>query len=313
MSFKTREIAAIRIAASAVLSLTVLFICSRCGMFPTQTGNGVPVFSMQIQYSGQLCPGSTFPFFRKGDSGSVHGLAKSFSVHSIDAVRVMVLDFSKYKDLEEFWNSEEYSDFLIIAREWTGDIDEWAEWERIFSKAFSIASNQTISIEGDTARGIVPGVSGLNYFIVAMLEKGKIKYAGESHARAEEGKTRNVEVQMYEWLGEPDEYPYYYYEEPVDSIVVSPSEAVVQGGMVQQFTCRIYFSDGTMLDDSNDVIWANDPELAGTISADGLFQASTTTTGTEIITAVYYTTAGGNYTDTATVTVIPYIIGPYPP
>ena len=189
----------------AVISLIIITIS--CSLFPTKSDSTDTRFNIDFKYGTKFDGPDPLPLLHQ-KAAENHRLAKPLKPELIDVVRVMVLDFSKYNDLDEFFASDEYHEFIHVTSEWTGDLQYWAEWEKLFGQVLSIASNQTITIEGDSARGNVPGVIGMNYFIVAMLEDGKIRYAGENMAVGREGETETIEIEMYQWVF--DDYTYYY-------------------------------------------------------------------------------------------------------
>ncbi len=177
----------------------VILLFSGCGLFPTSHQNERTRFSVDIQYSGKADQQGVQPFLMSGRNTGMKNLQKTGYSETVDVVRIMVLDFSKYNDLDEFYASDEYHEYNHLIEHWSGDLSYWSEWEKLFSQSFSIAANQTAVIEADTARATVPGANGLNYFIVAMLENGKIRYAGENMALGEEGKTERIHIEVYEW------------------------------------------------------------------------------------------------------------------
>ena len=74
----------------------------------------------------------------------------------------------------------------------------------------------------------------------------------------------------------------------VDSIAISPSTVTLSNGETQKFTCTAYYSDGSNQDVSSSATWSTDPGTAGSINSDGLFTASSSTTGTEMVTVSFY-------------------------
>jgi hypothetical protein len=161
--------------------IPLLMITISCSLFPTKPGSTDIRFNMNFKYADKRNTSVPLRFLNQNKDG-IFQLSKPDVPLMIDVVCVLVLDFSKYNDLEEFFASEEYHEFIHVSSEWTGDLQYWAEWEKLFGQVLSIASNQTIPIEGDSARGNVPGVVGMNYFIVAMLEV-KIWQSGKKERR----------------------------------------------------------------------------------------------------------------------------------
>jgi hypothetical protein len=280
--------------------IPLLMITISCSLFPTKPGSTDIRFNMNFKYADKRNTSVPLRFLNQNTDGNFQ-LSKPDIPLMIDVVCVLVLDFSKHNDLEEFFASEEYHEFIHVSSEWTGDLQYWAEWEKLFGQVLSIASNQTIPIEGDSARGNVPGVIGMDYFIVAMLEDGKIRYAGENMAIGEEGKTETIYIEMYQWSF--DDYNYYN-ESPVAYIDITPDQATVYNGELQAFSCTIYYTDGTSQLNTNAPVWTIDPSIAGTISSTGNFTADPVNTGTETITATYYSNNIA-YQDSAVVMVIP--------
>ena len=280
--------------------IPLLIITISCSLFPTKPDSTDIRFNMNFKYTDERNTSVPLRFLTQNTDGNFQ-LSKPDEALTIDVVCVLVLDFSKYDDLDEFFASEEYHDFIHVSSEWTGDLQYWAEWKKLFSQVLSIASNQTIPIEGDSARGNVPGVIGMNYFIVAMLEDGKIRYAGENMAIGEEGKTETIYIEMYQWFFEDYNY---YNESPVAYINITPDRATVYNGELQAFSCTIYYTDGTSQLNTNAPVWTIAPGIAGTISPTGNFTADSVNTGTETITATYYSNNIA-YQDSAVVTVIP--------
>ena len=290
----------------AVISLIIIMTAS-CSLFPTKSDSTDIRFNIDFKYGTRPSRPDPLRLLRQ-KAADINQLTKPHTSESIDVVRVMVLDFSKYNDLDEFLASDEYHEFIHVSNEWSGDLQYWSEWEKLFGQVLSIASNQTIAIEGDSARGNVPGVIGMNYFIVAMLEDGKIRYAGENMAAGKEGETETIYIEMYQWFF--DDYTYYN-ESPVASIDILPDQATVYNGELQAFSCTIYYTDGTSQLNTNAPVWTTSPGIAGTISSTGNFTADQVNTGTEKVTATYYD-SGIAFQDSAVVTVIPYTMGPPP-
>jgi hypothetical protein len=292
---------------SILVIISLQLIIASCSLYPTKPGSTDIRFDMNFKYVDEK--NISAPLLSLDRSrGENAPLSKPSEPVMIDVVCVLVLDFSKYNDLEEFFASEEYHEFIHVSSEWSGNLQYWAEWEKLFSQVLSIASNQTISIEGDSAIGNVPGVIGMNYFIVAMLENGKIRYAGENMAVGEEGKTQTIYIEMVQWFF--DDYNYYN-ESTVAYIDITPDRATVYNGGLQALNCTIYYTDGTSRLNTNAPVWTTSPGIAGTISATGNFIADPVNTGIETITATYYSNNIA-FQDSAVVTVIPYTTGPPP-
>ncbi|HPG38918.1 MAG TPA: hypothetical protein PLP19_08685 [bacterium] len=123
----------------------------------------------------------------------------SQSESSVDQVMVMILDWTMYDSIADYFNSEDYEQFSVVRDTLInqGKLTKWDEWVKLLGDYFRIVANQSLNIEGDHARGVVSGVEGLNYVLVQMFENGVLMHSYEGHVRAKSGETVKANITQY--------------------------------------------------------------------------------------------------------------------
>lgn len=124
-------------------------------------------------------------------------LGKQATSVKIDQVRVMALDFSIYESSNAYFASNDYKEYARVRDSWPGDLNHWAEWEKLLGDYFRIISDQALMIEKDLAKGSVAGTIGLNRVLVAMIADGDILYWGEGDVIGVQGKAVHCHLTMY--------------------------------------------------------------------------------------------------------------------
>lgn len=117
-----------------------------------------------------------------------------------DEVRILCLDMTKWKDMQEFifaWESaKQYS--LFDTTLWTSGRDDW---DNILLTLKSYTGNYymyvgevNLKIDGTVARGSISLNPGLNYFFYALRKEGVTIYFGETHSRIQENAENVVDI-----------------------------------------------------------------------------------------------------------------------
>jgi uncharacterized protein YfaP (DUF2135 family) len=204
-----------------------------------------------------LSSNSTFDENMKSQSQ----MNKKMEAQSIDLARIMVADLSAHETIEAFWGSEDYREFMDDFNEWEGDLTKWSEWERLIGDHFEIISNQNLRIEDNRVRGTVPGVQGLNYFFVALLEDNVIQYDcfGDPDALAMgvEGETKEVAINMQRRVPQGDFYVRITY--PQSGAQISQRTVTISGTVsdVEVTQAMLYVNDESQSIAVNNGYFAN--------------------------------------------------------
>ncbi len=201
------------------LIVSILFLS--CQQHPTRPQKGEVAFKFKFAFAENM-PESHFMYHGyKNISGTENKLSKSALDDAVDMGHVMVLDFSAYADMQEFYNSEEFNAYHEAVEKIEEDsLNSWSQWVSLFNESFSIAADQQFSITGDTAFVTVTGVPGLNYILVALTENNQIMYTGENHTHGEEESQEDIYIYLYRWqnYAPPEEEPA---EEPLFEVITT--------------------------------------------------------------------------------------------
>jgi hypothetical protein len=121
------------------------------------------------------------------------------SESSVDQVMVMILDWTMYDSIAEYFNSDDYKQFSVVRDTLLSQnkLTKWDDWVKLLGDYFRIVANQSLNIEGDNAHGVVAGVEGLNYVLVQMFENGVLMHTFEGHVRAKAGETNKADITQY--------------------------------------------------------------------------------------------------------------------
>ena len=179
-----------------IMGMTALLFLAGCENQPVGPEGGDVRFDMVFEY-GRLDESCLFygPFV---DNGSVNdgGAGKASALQSADLVRILVADLSAYESVDEYRQTEAYAAYQQYANTWQGDRSDWGQWEKLIGDHFNIRTNQTLEIGENAAEGTVPGVVGLNYFGVAVLDGNEIRYWGEGYGVGVRGETRSTRLNV---------------------------------------------------------------------------------------------------------------------
>jgi hypothetical protein len=105
-----------------------------------------------------------------------------------DEVKILALDMTKWKDLQEFFDAweaaEQYN--LFDTTLWSNTRDEWENISLTLKSYtgdyYQYVGEVNLNIEDSVARGSINLNPGLNYFMYAFRYQGKTVYSNESHS-----------------------------------------------------------------------------------------------------------------------------------
>lgn len=266
-----------------LLGWSVLLLV-QCGKQPASPQGG-PSIALTLMFGPSGAPriGKT----PQGAPASAQPLYRKMAQEKVDLVRVMVLDFSAYDSSSQYFDSEDYENYVQTRDSWPGDFKYWGEWRRLLGNFFRVVADQALTIEGDSAKGTVTGVVGLNYLCVAMIEADTIRYWGEGEVMVHEGHPAHAAVQVW------DTAPQLFFLE------VRPHFVSLKNGLTQRFRCFAYYTNQAEVDVTTQATWFVIPGLAGSVDRTGLLTAALQTIGEE---SVYAAFAGDTSHATAMVT-----------
>ena len=149
---------------------------------------------------------ATFTYFFRGYMDELE-IETVTDYLDIDFIRVVVMDFSRFRNMDEFYLSPIYHDYEQEFWKVQEKVREmtWTDYLRIWSDYFTIVTDQTLAIKGGYAEGLVNGVEGLNKIVVSAIKDGKIIYYGEGHSLAGKNKSTKAHITMWPVAGEPPE------------------------------------------------------------------------------------------------------------
>jgi len=131
-------------------------------------------------------------------------VGKNLNIQAIDLARVMVVDFSAYPSWDDLLERPEWEHYVTARDNWTGDLSQWGESDKLIGNHFNIVTNQVLNIAGDFATGTVTGVIGLNRIAVALIENNRIAYWGEGLVTGGAGEADELEVEVWEYYVEQE-------------------------------------------------------------------------------------------------------------
>ena len=173
-----------------LVAILVLIACSKNPVEPESA-------SIQLHFVNNKPGGLMIGLARTSNALAEESILKSLNkpidLQAFDQARVMILDFSVYDSSAVYFNSEDYREYIQVRDSWPGDLTQWGEWEKLLGDYFRIISNQTLTIEGDIAKGSVAGAIGLNRVLVALIENGKIQHWAEGDATGKEGEVAHAD------------------------------------------------------------------------------------------------------------------------
>ena len=181
------------------MTILILIFSMQCTRVPTQPSDGKASLAFKVNYVSESEPGILGKNRLSNQEGSVNSMAKIRANQEIDLVRVLILDLSEFDSLQVLLDSDDYHDYKHVRDSWEGDLTNWSEWEKLLGDYFKIIVNQNLTIESDSAKGSLTGVIGLNYFVIAMLKDGKVRYWGEGPVEGKEDHTEQVTINVYKW------------------------------------------------------------------------------------------------------------------
>lgn len=154
-------------------------------------------YSVQIKFGSANAGSSNQGWMRSALLGKLNkpqdflnqNLILSKAASKYDEVRVLFLDMTKWKDMQEFtqaWEAtHQYS--LFTDSLWREDRDDWDNITMMLKSYtgdyYLYLGDVSLSIEDNVAKGSIDLNPGLNYFIYAIRSGGKTKYWDESHAK----------------------------------------------------------------------------------------------------------------------------------
>jgi len=180
--------------------LLLVLILANCAKNPTKPSTSESGFTMIIEY-GEITHG----LFKK-KTNDQEELKKPLSVQQYNMARIMVLDFTKYGNFDNFEQSADGVEYFTDLNAWTGNRDSWAEWKGFLGNYFSIVSDQTLNIGAELATGTVTGVSGRNHFFMAFTDGDILEYQGEGEADGVAGETVDVNITIEAWNVDDDNW-----------------------------------------------------------------------------------------------------------
>ncbi len=180
--------------------ICILLMQLSCSEFSTKPSTDGPQFSVQVSFVDEMPSENLMYSGYKRIMKNRPDLNKSAITEAVDQGHVLVLDFSKYENMEAFWGSEEHEAFNETARKIEEDsLSNWSQWVSAFEENFNIVADQSFSVDEDTAFLNISGVIGLNYFILALTDNDLIRYTGEDHGHGVAGESETVYIWMSEW------------------------------------------------------------------------------------------------------------------
>jgi hypothetical protein len=155
-------------------------------------------FTLKLQLGRH--PGTQILGLISAESSQDHGdmVGKKLDIQAIDLARIMVVDLSAYSSWDDLLQKPEWFDYVEARDNWTGDLSQWGEWEKLIGNYFNVVTNQVLDIVGDYAEGTVTGVIGLNRIVVALVENNRITYWGEGDAVGGAGEAEELVLEVYE-------------------------------------------------------------------------------------------------------------------
>ena len=182
-----------------LLLIVAVALLANCTKEPTSATNDVSIeLEFVMDHNIQLKLDNQFikPELIKNKIN--YEFKKELALQSIDEAKIMILDFSIYDSSSQYFNSDDYDEYVKERNEWTGDQSRWDQWVKFLGDYFRIVVNQNLTIEDDHAKGTVSGVIGLNYICVALLENGRRIYWGEGDVTTEKGETKQTRIYVQE-------------------------------------------------------------------------------------------------------------------
>jgi hypothetical protein len=202
-----------------ILAVLMTFVISiRCNKQPSNPEKKAVQFNFIFQKAddAEAQSSSALPIIASPASA----LQKALDLQTFEMVRIMVIDLSEYEDWENFADSSETGRAYMANRAvWDGDRGNWAEWKKFWQDYATIVVDQTLEIQATEAVGTVAGVIGLNEFVAALFQNGRVRWWVSGEGYGEEGETHDVPLTW--WMEVP----------PLDpclakSMDKSPEEAV---------------------------------------------------------------------------------------
>lgn len=122
-------------------------------------------------------------FFEKNNHLTKANLQKLMKTNTYDEVKLMMLDMTKFKTVQEFedyWYRDSTGQQLFSTATWDTTQDIWDFYVSVFNKytgaAYQYIGDYTFSITDSIARGTVYVNPGLNYYLYAFRQNGKTDY-----------------------------------------------------------------------------------------------------------------------------------------
>jgi hypothetical protein len=177
-----------------LLLLSIFFSLWKCSSLPTAPLSGG--FEFKYDFSGLKDP-AIYPRAEMVEKEGINSLmCKTNSTQLYNLARVMVVDLSLYDSWTEFTQSADWQEYVTARTQWVtyGNTNSWAEWKGFIGDFFTILTDQTLTMNADSARGVVTGAIGYNRIIVSMTQGDVIEYWGEGDAYGEKDRTTNVTI-----------------------------------------------------------------------------------------------------------------------
>ena len=219
--------------ASLVLGLFLLFLgCSKQPLSP-KTETHVHFSVHFLQASGQK-------------SGSAIGLAKGLRGQGINEVKVVVLDLTKYATEEAFYQAAYTPDHQAELPLDLQHCIPWTEWMNQLQNAagdlYSFYGDFALNLTDTSAEGEIHVNPGLNFFGLAFLEEGEVKFLGTAMDSVAEDRDNSVAVFVRQ-----------VFKQGFPSVeIYSPqSESEFPDGEQIAFTCNAWDEQDGALQDSS--------------------------------------------------------------
>lgn len=121
-----------------------------------------------------------------------------------DAIRIAVMDLSKFSNEEALYRSDFWHDFQHAMEDMatvpnTSERLEfsWELWKQVWRSYFTILSDQTLAVRGAFAEGTILGTEGLNLVVLAGLRDNKVIYFGQGFVLGKAGQTTTAFIEMW--------------------------------------------------------------------------------------------------------------------
>lgn len=148
-------------------------------------------------------------FFNKMQSGFENkGLLKTTA---FDEVRIICLDMTKWRDINEFWDYWQTSQgYELFEHElWDSTKDVWDNYVLLFKQypgnAFEFIADYGFTIKDSVAKGTIFLNPGLNYFIYGFRNNGITGFVSETSAVIVKDSTNNITLH---YSNQAPEYPF---------------------------------------------------------------------------------------------------------